>query len=160
MLCGCSRIWSSYHFTKGTECLKKGDYQEARLHLEEACELDPSMSRNHNNLAYIYMQLGEIDKAWYRARQAAFVDPSNEEAVINFNILMSELEAAHNLGKGSSKEDVKAALGEPDMDSEENNSSIYRYGLSLLIFKDGKLSERSTISGVRGVWIVPPAKPL
>ena len=63
---------------------------------------------------------------------------------------MFHLEAAHKIEKGSSKEDVIAALGEPDMNSEENNCSIFRYGSSLLIFKDGKLSERSTIFGVKG----------
>lgn len=152
-LCGCSGIQSSVHFTRGTQCIEKGDFQGARFHLEKACELDPSMSRNHNNLTYIYIQLGEIDKAWYHARQAAFLDPGNEEAVTNFNNLLDELETFYNIAEGSSKEDVKAALGEPDMDSEDHDCTL-RYGLALLVFKDGKLIEKTIISGVKGVWII------
>lgn len=99
-----------------------------------------------------------MDKAWYHARQAAFLDPGNQEAVITFNNLMHELELSCNIGKDSSKEEVIAAFGKPDIDSE--NGCMLRYGLSRLIFKNGKLAERDTISGMRGLWISATPQPL
>src|ERR1700688_2374343 len=91
LLSNCAGIRSSINYTKGTECLEKGDFEGARSYLEEACRLDPSMSRNHNNLACTYLELDEIDKAWYSARQAAFLDPTNKAAVITFTSLFCNL---------------------------------------------------------------------
>lgn len=145
-LYGCSCIQSSIHFTQGTRCLEEGNFQEARIHLEKACELEPRLSRYHNNLAHAYLHLGEIDKAWYQARQAAFLDPGNYEAVTTFKSLLNQLIQSHNIKHGSSKEEVENAFGEPD-DFLEGSNDVIQYGLCILLFKEGKLVGKSMILG-------------
>ncbi len=155
LLVSCSVIRSSYHYTKGTECAQNGDFEMARFHLEQACVLDPTMSRNYNNLAMTYVNLKQYDKAWYCVRQAAITDPGNIHGVENFYNFLTELEKLYNLQKGSTVEEVRKALDEPDEYYEEDEYISMRYGVVIMIFRENKLYAKKFISGVRDCWITP-----
>lgn len=130
LLFGCSVINSSYHYTKGTECLESGDYDGAITHLQESVKLDPTMSRNHCNLTFAYCQKGEKQKAWVHAHKAVFIDPNNKEALINFYSLYKDLKFHETIITGISKNEVIQSLGEPDsvISSPEGKLTILVYG--------------------------------
>ena len=159
ILCGCNQFKSYAHFTDGTKCLEKRDYHQARFHFEKACEFDSSSSENHNNLACVHIQLGEYNNAWLQSRQAVLLDPGHDAAVTTFNNLLTQLLISNCIGRDSTIEEVKTALGEPDMISEKT-CSIFQYGLLLLLFENGKLVEKSMMFGVKNAWSIPQFEPI
>lgn len=130
ILFGCSCVQSSYHYTKGTECLECGDYDGAITHLQESVELDPTMSRNHCNLTFAYCKKGQKQKAWVHAHKAVFIDPKNLDAVINFYSLYNDLKFHETIITGISKNEVIQSLGEPDsiISTPEGKLTILVYG--------------------------------
>ncbi len=135
---GCAILQSSLEYTKGTECLESGDYRGAVLHLEKACELDPNMSRNHNNLAVAYMRLGNVGRAWYHSRQAVLIDVGNCEAVCSFNQLAAAIFKECDIRPGSLTEDQAIdVLGVPDTAMDFGNRKVFFYGTIKLEFVDG-----------------------
>ncbi len=156
---GCTAVKSSVHFNKGTQCLEDGNIQEARIHLEKACELEPRLSRYHNNLACVYIKLGEIKKAWDQSRQAAYLDTRNEEAVFTFKSLLELLTSSYNIKNGSTREEVEIAFGEPDM-IIDGSEKILRYGICFLLFKEEKLIGKSMMfAGGENTWSLPLFEP-
>ncbi len=132
LIFGCNTIKSSYHFTRGTECLDQANYQGAIEHLEQAVELDPSMSRNHCNLAFAYHKSGQLKKSWFNARQAVLLDPTNMEAVQNMHSIYTQLNFDKQIIPGISIDESINLLGEPDIEIKGKTTTLI-YGN--IIFK-------------------------
>lgn len=149
-LTSCSGIKSSINYTMGTDSLNSGNYSEAIEYLEEAVRLDPTMSRNQNNLAAAYMANGDFEKAWFHSRKAVLCKPITLEAGITFCNLYEAFVRERCIDSvGQRYENVISALGEPDdargrNDGEGAKSRIV-YGRLVLSFTNGLL-DRSTIS--------------
>lgn len=140
ILSGCSTIASSINYTQGTECLEQGDYQGAIKHLEKAVELDPTMSRNQNNLCIAYLKVGNMEKAWYHSRQAVY--HAREATPANFVFYQIYKDYVRNRGldtEGTSIQDVISKLGEPDVLIYVEEKTICIYGICTMEFRHGKL---------------------
>jgi tetratricopeptide (TPR) repeat protein len=135
----CSVIQSSVEYTKGTECLQRGEYSTAVVHLEKAVSLDPKLSRNHNNLAAAYLGIQDIEKGWYHSRQAVLLDMNNREAISSFKQLSREIFERYDIKIGMSVDKVVSLLGKPDHTIDSNTEMIYFYGTIGLKFADGEL---------------------
>lgn len=135
LLTSCFAISSGY-YTKGTECLKCGDYAEAVVYLEEAVKHDPSTARNQNNLALAYMGIGDMDKAWYHSRKAALCVPLEEQSAITFNNLYKAMVKDKGLDEeGASYESIVNSLGEPDRVYKKDVITMATYGLCTFHFR-------------------------
>ena len=127
---------SSINYTRGTEALENGDYERAAELLRESVRLDPTLSRNHNNLATALFELGHLKEGWLHVRQAVLLDPKNEFSAANSKRYIVALLNQEGLNTGVSLSDVVAVLGEPDGKSQQNNCLWYQYGSSALCFED------------------------
>jgi tetratricopeptide (TPR) repeat protein len=145
LLAGCSIISSSIQYTKGTECLERGDCQGAIQHLEKAVELNPTYASNQGNLACAYIAAGEIEKAWLHSRKAVLCNNSSEADLFTFVYLCHMfIEEKGVLQKGISLEDVLCELGEPDARFERDDRLLgLVYGRCILTFYDEKLIDYS-----------------
>jgi tetratricopeptide (TPR) repeat protein len=142
-LTSCSCITSSFHYTKGTQCMERGDYDGAVIELNQAVELDPEFARNHSNLAYAYLQTGRNDKYWYHCRQAVLCPYKDAAGAINFAELCDKLIKKPGLNKpGTSLEEIIDNLGTPDSrtDSANGDETVCTYGTCIMKFKDHKLT--------------------
>lgn len=134
---GCSIVSGSMDFTNGTRCLNEGNYEEARVYLEKATEKLPELSRNHNNLAYAYLQLGDWDRAGYHYRQMMLCDYITPDQEFNFNNLyVKKLKSLGYDKPGLTEAEVIANLGEPDWIEVDGDSTSFQYGLYLIEFKN------------------------
>lgn len=140
-LIGPATISSSFNYTKGTKYLEKGKYHKAVKYLEKAVALDPTMSRNHNNLASAYLFTGNIDKAWYESRQAVLCLQDNPCAISTFWNIYEGYVTARGLDReGVPLQTVLDTLGIPDiMMTDSNGGACIMYGLSTMTFSNGKL---------------------
>lgn len=126
----------------GTTCIDRGDYAAAISHLQEAVRLDPTLSRNHTNLAYAYIMMGQEKEAWFHARQAVLTNGANEVSEHLFSSLYKGLNDRFRFNEGGLKEDeVIEILGKPDLTGAINKTeeSFCVYGLAILKFKSGLL---------------------
>lgn len=143
LLAGCGTVASSLQYTQGTKCLESGDYQSAITCLNESVRLDPDMKRTHTNLSVAYLKTGDVENAWYHARQGTLAKYGNESetrnALINLRSHWSLFKKEYQFGKGTSKEDIVSILGEPDDFQENKNKSGLSYGTLSLLFEDDKL---------------------
>lgn len=142
VLAGCSMVNSSLHYTKGTECLERGDYETAVVELEQAVELCPDIPRNYFNLRCAYILTGEHFKGWCCLEQARLC--LDEEVRRNYNSAWSckKFIKAQEVDKeGTPLEEVLKKLGTPDSrcDSSEGET-ICIYGACVMTFKDAKLT--------------------
>lgn len=143
ILTGCGMVSSSIHYTKGTRCLENGDYKSAAFELEQAVELDPTLGRNHTNLACAYQQLGEFQKTWYHTRQAVLCEYKDAAGPLFFVKQCELLIIKPGLDQpGTPLEVIIDTLGSPDIieNNEQDNEIFYIYGLCLMKFKDRKLT--------------------
>jgi tetratricopeptide (TPR) repeat protein len=77
------------HYHRGNRLAREGRYEEAIAAFEEALEL-LSDSRIHNNLAKVYMNLGQNDRALLQLRESLKVNPYNFEVLNNLAYVLSE----------------------------------------------------------------------
>lgn len=139
---GCATISSSFYFTKGSQFLQQGDYERAIVELEKAVEEDPSMARNHTNLAAAYFANGDLQKAWYQSRQAVRAPYQDGISQLQFKGYYKSFIVDQGLNKkGVSFEEVSAKLGLPDeLTKNEAKSTIFCvYGTCRMSFIDGLL---------------------
>lgn len=142
ILSGCSGIRSSLKYTEGSECLYKGDYRGAIEHLEKAVQLDPTMSRNQNNLALAYKLTGNWDKAWYHSRQAVLCPQDNPPAIYTFWTIYEVCVRNRGLDEeGATLHDVVSKLGPPDIMFVGKEITSCVYGLCLMVFEKNKLTK-------------------
>lgn len=144
---GCSAINSSLNFTKGTDCLVNGDYNQAAAYLEKAVELDPDMGRNHTNLAAAYLALEEKEKAWKESRAAINCKNTNSDDYECFAIMFVQYADGQGLCRpGTSKEVILEKLGTPDREIKTDSIVQYLYGPFIMSFKYDLLNEVTVIS--------------
>lgn len=139
---GCSIVRSSFNYTQGTECLERGEYSAAIDYLTKAVELDPSTSKNQNNLAAAYAAVGDLDQAWYHSRQAVLCPDDNPTAVMAFWSLYYNYVSCRGLDQnGVSIDDVLNKLGHPDVMVKNSDGTMIsmEYGLAVIEFKNGTL---------------------
>ncbi len=146
LLSACSTISSSARFTEGTQALERGDYETAATLLEEAVELDPSLSRNHNNLASALYELGRIEEGWPHSRAAVMLDPKNEAARANNLRHFKALSDEHDIDVGTSRSDVARSLGEPDSEGAGSECTWLQYGYAALCIVDEKVARISVMN--------------
>ena len=139
-LSACATASSSLQYTEGTEALERGDYEKAATLLREAVRLDPSLSRNHNNLASALFELGQVEEGWPHVRKAVSLDPSNKSAAQNSKRYVVHLLKKAGLNVGSEMSEVVKALGEPDTRAQKGTCLWYQYGISALCFENGKFA--------------------
>lgn len=94
---------SLQHNQRGNACFKAGDMTGALRALVEAIQIEPHLSRNHNDLAVVLWQHGEKEKAYARVKQALQLEPTSVDARTNLD------EMAAGLGKSA---DAQAFLRE------------------------------------------------
>lgn len=141
LLSSCSTVMSSSHYTKGTEYLNCGNYFDAIIELEQAVELDPSMGRTHSNLAYAYMQMGDMNKCWYHSRQAVLCPNKDEKGMSNFVQLYYVCVVKAGLNQpGTPLQKVLDKLGEPDFMVETQNVTRCTYGACVMRFENELLT--------------------
>lgn len=129
ILAGCATVASSPHFTRGTQALERGDYQTAVNELNEAVQLEPGVSRYHNNLSFAYFKLKNEQKGWFHLRQAVLLDTNNRRAAASFESYWTHLERGGKVRVGALEKDILASLDEPDitLKSEPETSYIWGY---------------------------------
>lgn len=112
---GCDSAKSNRQFTQGTIKLIDGNYEKAIVHLEKAVAYAPHVSRNQNNLACAYWQVGEIEKAWIHSRKAIRADLENRYATEFFLVIYDEMSLKYGIKDAKlSEAELIVALGEPD----------------------------------------------
>jgi tetratricopeptide (TPR) repeat protein len=144
-LSGCGTVGSSVNYTRGTEALEKQDYDAAIPLLEEAVRLDPTLSRNHNNLAAAYLGAGRIKDGWPHVRKAVLLDTTSEYASANFQQYWIQIVTLTGVDVGDSHATVKHNLGEPDEKDVRNRDTLWLYGSKILLFNDDKLVGTSDV---------------
>jgi tetratricopeptide (TPR) repeat protein len=135
MLCAgaCQKTKSDTDYANGTNCLQKEEYTNAVAYLERAVSFEPLVSRNHNNLAYAYMQLGNLPNAWHHSRQAVILDPKNQYALELYKHLFDKItNQGALLHSNLSEENLIALMGTPDVriEGENNQESVWIYGIT------------------------------
>lgn len=132
---------ATQHYGAGTEALGRKDYATAITELEQAKELNPKWSNIRNNLGTAYAQVGRDKDAWCEFRQAVLMSDRNQYALINFARRWNQFKDSGDLENGKTMAQVRAALGEPDIEAqpEKKEDSTWLYGLNAVQFKDGKV---------------------
>lgn len=130
-------IRSSIEYTKGTQAMERGDYEQAAMELAEAVRLDPLLSRNQTNYAAALFELGRYADGWPHARKGVLLDPTNVQAQNNSRRYIKQLLADAGLNTGAPLEQIVEVLGEPDGVRQQGECLFYRYGISALCFQNG-----------------------
>jgi tetratricopeptide (TPR) repeat protein len=136
---GCATVKSSLNYTDGTRALEAGDYDTAIVHLEKAVQLDPGLSRNHNNLAAAYLAKGRIRDAWPHVRKAVILQPRNTAAHGNFRRCFGGLIDLTLVKEGDSQDTIAHNLGQPDSTLNRGDDVQWQYGMVAIYFRDGRL---------------------
>ena len=100
VVAGCSTAKSNRHFTQGTIKLLDGKYEMAITHLEKAVAYAPHISRNQNNLACAYWEVGEVERAWVHSRKAIRADLDNRYASELFLIIDDQMSSKYGMKEG------------------------------------------------------------
>jgi len=152
LLTGCTTIASTIQYEKGTECLEKEDYPGAVKYLERAVELDPDLSKYHTNLTVAYLGVGDIEKAWFHARQSVMTKGQNDLSMFHFmNLYKFCVEKKGLNTMGTPQDAVLCQLGIPDILVEYETKKkeaivVLIYGCCSMKFCNGKLEECSISS--------------
>lgn len=142
---GCQKVESNVDYTNGTNCIQKEDFHSAVAYLEKAVLLAPQDSPSHNNLAYAYMQLGDLKNAWHHSRQAVILDPKNEYATTLYGHLFDMITLkGERLKSPLSESELVTILGTPDVqiNGEKEGEAVWIYG------KTAVRLENHTVQGV------------
>lgn len=75
----------AYH-QLGKTLAKKGEYTEARRHLESALRLYPNFAEAHNNLGNVLAAHGDLKRAETHYKRAIAIDPEDAEAYNNLGV--------------------------------------------------------------------------
>lgn len=93
----------------GDVLFEQGDYSEAKAAYEHAVEIDPELEPALNNLAFIYNQDKEYDKAASALSRLVMIDPAKTEYHYDYAVnLIMEMQKT---GKGSIEE-IELAIAE------------------------------------------------
>jgi len=79
------------HNRRGAACFAAGDKVGALRALVEAIQVEPHLSRNHNDLAVVLWQHGEKEKAYARVKQALQLEPASRDARSNLEEMAAAL---------------------------------------------------------------------
>jgi tetratricopeptide (TPR) repeat protein len=143
LVSACATVASSVSYTKGTEALEAKDYETAVVHLEQAVELDPNLSKNHNNLASAYLGVGRLPDAWTHVRRAVLLDPRNQYARMNCGHVFAKMREQTGLGAGDGIDEIREKLGEPDAVHDGTDTACkcvwWQYGSVAVSIVDEKL---------------------
>ena len=85
----CTRENAAAHLGLGNTLSKRGQYDEAALHLEQAVELNPSFAKGHYDLGLVLTQQGRADAAMTEYQKAVQIDPDMVAAQCNFGNALS-----------------------------------------------------------------------
>lgn len=142
LFCGCSVVTGSYHYTRGTECLGNGDYEEASCHLKQSVENDPNFAGSQTNLALAYLALGEDKKAWPHLRKACLLAPKDYGCAINLRNYWNKHKACAGLQQGTSKDVILSYFGAPDLILPQgSNRTCLVYGLIFVYLLDDRFEK-------------------
>ena len=140
VLTGCSTLSSSYHYTCGTQCLERSDYDGAIIEFKQAVALDLEIARNHSNLSYAYFCKQDYENAWYHCRKALLCPYQDGASTGNFTNLCKLMIIAPKLNEpGTPIEEIRSKLGEPDIEMNNGMTTTYIYGCCAMEFQEGKL---------------------
>lgn len=78
---------SQAHYTLGTICKAQNDYQAAIQHVNEAVSLDKNFTEAKILLALLFEHVGDIEHAINTYEKILLIEPENEEAIRNLNML-------------------------------------------------------------------------
>ena len=143
LLQGCASVKSDISYTKGMDKLYEGDIDQAIVHLRQAVELDPTVARNHHQLALAYQRLGDLPKAWQEARHAYAIDSRSPTHLQVFTRLYNQISEKHLIErKHPSAAEVIDYLGVADKYIHDENGDLKAvyYGPLCLRFDQGRLS--------------------
>jgi hypothetical protein len=139
-LMGAGWLSSSFNYTKGTKALEEGKPEIAVGFLEKAVEEDPSLARNHNNLAAAYFALDRIAEGWPHVRISVRMEPGNDRYVAHFHAYMKKLIEQGLVKNGRTEAEIQEYLGIPDGTGETGDCKYWQYGPMALCFKAGAVA--------------------
>ena len=78
------------YYGRGNELAKQQKFSEAIASYHQALQINPNFAPAHNNLANVYILLGEFDKAFYHNSKALKINPNFADAHHNLGVLLSQ----------------------------------------------------------------------
>jgi tetratricopeptide (TPR) repeat protein len=126
-------------YAQGLAALKTGRIDNAIDHLTDAIHLKPEDAQYRYTLAMAYEKAEKWPNRWFQLRQAALLKPDYTDAIQE---LLDMWQVAVNKGVmdiGTSSEQIKLALGEPDRQQSEGDNSTWQYAFMGIQFQDDKL---------------------
>ncbi|MBI5469425.1 MAG: tetratricopeptide repeat protein [Deltaproteobacteria bacterium] len=82
-LSAADRGHAAAHFAMANIHIKKAEYKEAESELLKAIETDPSKGAFYNNIGWVYMETGRLDKAEDAVNKALRSDPAENPAYLD-----------------------------------------------------------------------------
>lgn len=138
----CSFAIAGYHYAEVQEHLKYNQLPEAIQELEIVSKNMPDYARFHTELAILYSKLGKKDEAWYHIRQALFCNYNDGKCRGYFEYWYDIMVIQQGLETpGTSIEEIKTRLGEPDSEISPGPNASLCYGFRTMSFKDGVLDK-------------------
>jgi tetratricopeptide (TPR) repeat protein len=135
----CGVVESSLNYTKGTEALEAGKYDDSIAYLSKAVDLDPSTAKNQNNLSAAYLAKGKLREGWPHIRKAIILAPKDRATQGNFEIYFRKLIDLGLVKKGLTESVLTRNIGVPDSTLERGKVTLWQYGLVAVYFENGKL---------------------
>jgi hypothetical protein len=126
-------------YAQGLASLKTGHTEDAITHLQDAVRLKPEDAQYRYLLAMAYEKAGLLPNRWFQLRQAILLKPDYSDAI---NELLDMWQVALNkdvLDIGTTSEQIKLALGEPDHQQSEGDITTWQYAFMGLQFQQDKL---------------------
>ena len=77
-----------FYYEEGERLYKEGKIEEATIAFKKALELDPFLDLAHNNLAFIYWQKQDVEKALHHIIKAMEISPDNRDIIWNCGQIM------------------------------------------------------------------------
>jgi 2-polyprenyl-3-methyl-5-hydroxy-6-metoxy-1,4-benzoquinol methylase len=84
----------------GKKRFQNNDIEGAIDALNESIQKDPYFADSHNDLGFIYWQIGEAEKSRHHFEKVLDIEPNNRNAVINYSLILADsnkLDAAQEL---------------------------------------------------------------
>lgn len=136
-------------YTQGLAALRSGKPEQAIDKLKLAIRLKPEEAQFHYMLAQAYGDTGDYPLRWYALRQAVRLDPEHEEAVRSFEQMWDVAVEKGVLDVGEGRDEVKAALGEPDQAAPDGSTWVYGY--RAVQFRDDRVNALIDLRGQGGL---------
>ena len=89
--------------SKGIKAVKKGDYQTALDHFQEAADIDPRFTDALNDLGAALAKLGHTEQAAEQFRKALDLSPYDERVLANLSLVLLRLRQYHEAGVMASR---------------------------------------------------------